>query len=510
MPQKLGSNSICFPLFYLAFDCQSENCLSRSFGYYIDYMEEYFEQARALLPIDLLRVAQSIEQAGGTVYLVGGWVRDFFLEKALNDYDLEVYGLDQETLTRLLKPLGRVSSVGKSFGILTLLVNDIHYDFAFPRTENKTGQGHKGFMVKPDPHLDFTTASARRDFTINSMGLRLPDMLLFDPHGGRGDLSQRILRHVSNAFSEDPLRALRAVQFAARFECNIHPATQELCRQQALAELSPERLFAEFKKLLLKAKRPSLGLEWMRKLGQLRFFPELLDMVAVPQDPQWHPEGDVWTHNCMVVDAAAQILAEESDTLTSDLDRCAHMFGALCHDLGKPSTTQYRDGRWRSHAHDSLGDSVTRRFLGRLTNDLQLTETVCAFVREHLKPAMLYNRKEEIKAGAIRRLALKVDINKLVLVAKADHFGRTSSDALEKDFPAGDWLLEQSQTFDVLVNKPQPWLTGKSLLALGMQAGPEIGQLIKKSFELQLDGAFSTPSDTLEWAKKELSLKKSE
>src|SRR5690606_3365988 len=151
--------------------------------------------------------------------------------------------------------------VGKAFGVITMARDGAVYDFAFPRTERKTGEGHRGFDVTADPSLDFATASSRRDFTINAMGLRLPDFELVDCHGGRADLERGLLRHVSPAFSEDPLRALRAVQFAARFGFDIHPSTQALCAAQPLDELPRERLFAEFKKLLLLAARPSIGLE---------------------------------------------------------------------------------------------------------------------------------------------------------------------------------------------------------------------------------------------------------
>jgi len=453
-----------------------------------------------ILPKRLLEIAADINQTGGAIYLVGGWVRDFLLDIPCHDYDLEVYGLDMERLFNILMRHAKPNLVGKAFGVITMRIEGMNFDFAFPRTENKTGPGHKGFAVTADPTLTFAAASARRDFTINAMGIQIPAMELIDPHGGHRDLRAKLLRHVSAAFSEDPLRVLRAVQFAARFELDIAPETQELCRRLPLAELPMERIFGEFKKLLLKAVRPSLGLEWMRKLGLLSYFPELGDLIGVQQEPEWHPEGDVWIHNNMVIDEAAKLRRDEY----GEFGNLALMLGALCHDFGKPAATVFSEGRWRSPAHDVRGEAPTRSFLDRLTRETALVEEVVVFVREHLKPALLYKARAEVKPSAIRRLALRVDIEKLVRVARADHFGRTTPDALARQFPAGEWLLEQSRLLNVLDEKPKPYLTGKFLLTLGMKPGPEIGKLIAESFELQLEGDLADMESAQEWARARL------
>lgn len=455
-----------------------------------------------ILPPRLLEIAEEIGRSGGQIYLVGGWVRDFLLDCPSQDFDLEVYGLEMEKLFNILTRYAKPNLVGKAFGVITMRIDGRAYDFAFPRTENKTGPGHKGFAVSADPFLTFPQASSRRDFTINSMGLRLPDLELADPHGGRRDLEARVLRHVSRAFSEDPLRVLRAVQFAARFELDIAPETQDLCRTLSLSELPMERIWGELRKLLLKARRPSLGLEWMRKLGLLDYFPELKALIGVQQDPEWHPEGDVWIHNNMVVDEAAKLRRFD----LGESENLALMLGALCHDFGKPLTTVFSEGRWRSPGHDVRGEEPTRSFLARLTREADLVETVVGFVREHLKPALLYRARHEVKASAIRRLALKVDIEKVVRVARADHFGRTTPDALAREFPAGDWLLDQSRRLDVLDSKPKPWLTGKQLLTLGAKPGPEMGRLIAEGFELQLEGELADAEAALAWAKARLGL----
>ena len=202
----------------------------------------------------------------------------------------------------------------------------------------------------------------------------------------------------------------------------------------------------------------------------------------------------------MVVDQAALLRHE----LESESDRLSLMLGALCHDLGKPATTVHSEDRWRSPAHDVRGEAPTRSFLARITREIDLVQTVVAYVREHLRPALLHKARHEIKPGAIRRLALRVDIEKLVRVAKADHLGRTTEESMEGLFPAGDWLLEQSQKLDVLTQKPKPFLTGQYLLSLGMKPGPEMGELIRESFELQLEGEISDITAAEEWAKKKM------
>ncbi len=453
----------------------------------------------SILPKPLLEIAQAIGASGGRLYLVGGWVRDFLLGRVCHDYDLEFYGIDMETLFHILSPFGSPNLVGKAFGVINIRILNHNYDFAFPRTESKTAPGHKGFAVKSDPSLTFAIASSRRDFTVNAMGLLVPDMTLVDYHGGYSDLQARLLRHVSPAFGEDPLRVMRAIQFAARFEFDIHPDTQELCRRLSLDELPAERLFGEFKKLLLRAQRPSIGLDWMRRLGLLPYFPELESLIGVQQDPEWHPEGDVWVHTLMVVDEAAKIRDAEDD---GEFWNLALMLGALCHDLGKPLCTAFSEGRWRSPGHDVRGEGPTRSFLARITRETALIDTVVTYVREHLRPALLYNARHEVKPGAIRRLALRVDIEKLVRVARADHFGRTTADALAREFPAGDWLLEMSRNLNVLEVKPEPWLSGKYLLSLGLKPGPAVGELIRESFDLQLEGELTSREEAEAWARR--------
>ena len=428
----------------------------------------------------VLDIARAVDAAGGRALAVGGYVRDGLLGHASKDWDIEVFGLDLDALQAVLERFGRVIAVGRAFGVLRLAELDV--DFSLPRRDSKVGPGHRGFDVEVDPTLDFETASRRRDLTVNSMGLDPLTEELLDPHGGRADLEAGILRAVDTAtFPEDPLRGLRVAQFSARLLMEPDAELVALCRQLDLSEVSPERILEEFRKLLLQGMRPSLGLAFLRGSGLLRHFPELEALVGVPQDPAWHPEGDVWTHNLMVIDEAAGLRRGDADDL-------ALMFGALCHDLGKPATTVVREGRIRSPSHSKAGIAPTRALLERMRAPHELVERTCALVEHHLAPALF--DKDGAKARAYRRLSRQlgssgVAMELLARVARADHFGRTTPDALARDFAAGDRFLARARDLEVVEEAPRDVVQGRHLIARGLTPGPRFGVLLARCREVQ-------------------------
>lgn len=442
------------------------------------------------------RIAEEVAAAGGRAYHVGGTVRDALLGRDRADgpdYDVEVYGLPLADLEALLRRHGRTEAVGRSFGILKFAAAGGEIDFSLPRRESKTGRGHRGFLVDLDPGIEPAEACARRDFTVNAMMMDVLTGEVLDFHGGREDLAARVLRHTSPAFDEDPLRVYRLMQLAGRLEFDAAPETLALCRDIDLGPLAPERVFAEFEKLLLGARRPGLGLAVAREAGVLEYHPELKAMVGCPQDPEWHPEGDVWEHTLMVVDRAA---AMRNGDRRHDL---ALMFTALCHDLGKPATTRRRQGRIVSPNHSEEGLAPTRRFLERLTRDRDLIERVVELVRLHLRPAEYYRSRHRIRNGTVRRLALETNIAELVEVARADHLGRTTPDALAGEFPAGEWLLERAAELSVEKEPPRPVLMGRHLLERGWQPGPALGEILEAAYAAQLEGAFDDLDGALDW-----------
>ena len=438
-------------------------------------------------------VARAIDAAGGRAIAVGGHVRDRLLGRESKDWDVEVFGLDLDELQGILARFGRVIAVGRAFGVLRLPELDV--DFSLPRRDSKVGPGHRGFDVEADPTLDFETAARRRDLTVNSMGLDLLTEEILDPHGGRADLEHGTLRAVDAAtFPEDPLRGLRVAQFSARLLMEADAELLALCRQLDLSEVSPERILEEFRKLLLKGVRPSLGLAFLRESGLLRFFPEIEALIDVPQDATWHPEGDVWTHNLMVVDEAARLRR-------GDAEDAALMFGALCHDLGKPGTTVVHDGRVRSPSHSKAGIAPTRSLLARMRAPNELVERTCALVEHHLAPALF--DKDGAKARAYRRLSRQlgssgVSMELLARVARADHLGRTTAEALAREFPAGDRFLVRARELAVVEEPPRDAVLGRHLIARGMAPGPSFAPLLARCREVQDERGWRDPDRILD------------
>ena len=430
--------------------------------------------------------------AGGRPYIVGGAVRDVVLGLPVEEFDVEVFGLAPDRLKDALSSVGQVNAVGEAFTVykVTGLEGVGAVDVSIPRRDSKVGPGHRGIAVSGDPSLSLEEAARRRDFTINAVLFDPFTRTIVDPHGGQADLAARRLRAVDAAtFVEDPLRALRAVQLAARFELAVDPATARLCMSMPLAELPAERVFGEMDKLLLKARRPSIGLALLREWRMLDVVaPELLPLPDTPQEAEWHPEGDVWTHTLLAIDQAALQIA--------DLDRpraLTVMLATLCHDLGKPATTRFEDGRVRSKGHEEAGLEPTRRLLDRWNVHTLLgydvRGQVLALVGNHLKPYQLYKDREQVTDGAIRRLSAKCEAVLLHRVASADCLGRTPGQFSTEPM---DWFLRRAQELDVAQRPPEPILKGRDLLALGLTPGPEIGRILRAVYERQLDGAVTT------------------
>jgi tRNA nucleotidyltransferase (CCA-adding enzyme) len=321
-----------------------------------------------LVPPELARILRQTPELR-TAFLVGGCVRDALLGHPGKDYDVEVFGVGYEELAQALSRWGRVDLVGQSFGVVKLTTGGEHsFDFTIPRRDSKIAAGHKGFAVEFDPSVTPAEAAARRDFTINSLMFDPRAEKILDFFGGERDLQQRILRHTSPAFVEDPLRVLRGMQFAGRF--NLTPAheTIELCRQikGSFAELAGQRVRDEWFKWAEKSGVPSAGLKFLAATQWIEHFPEIRALIGTPQEPEWHPEGDVFIHTCHCCDAMSRLPAWRS---ADPETRIVLMLAILAHDFGKPATTHeaVKDGRTRivSPGHDALGGDLAKVFLGR-------------------------------------------------------------------------------------------------------------------------------------------------
>lgn len=463
------------------------------------------------LPAELSPVLAALTGVGRP-RIVGGAVRDWLLGLEPKDFDLEVGGTSFADLHRVLAPLGATDVVGRSFGVIKLrLASGAEYDVSLPRRESKTGSGHRGFAVQPDPTLNDTEAAARRDFTINALSWDPAGGVLIDPHGGAADLRSRRLRHIGPAFAEDPLRVLRGMQLAGRFNLSLDPATAALCRsiKSAYAELPVERVWQEWAKWAEKCAfplgRPSAGLRVLAESGWLSCFPELSALVGCQQDPEWHPEGDVFTHTAHACDA----LARDPEWLAAPpRRRRLLMLAVLLHDVGKPACTHLAEKRgrlrWTSPGHEPAGVTPAETFLRRIGAPLDHAPLITPHVANH----MVHHQggPAGLGANAIRRLARRIapaSITDLTLVMRADCNGRPPLDSPDT-LALVDRLRSDADALAISDASPQAILLGRHLLAIGLQPGPAFKSILENAFEAQLDGAFHDESSALIWLRNNL------
>ena len=420
-------------------------------------------------------VAERVSDAGGRVYYVGGFVRDGILGKENKDVDIEVHGISCEQLEKILGSIGSKTKMGASFGIFGLKGYGI--DIAMPRTEKATGRGHKDFEVFVDPFIGPKKAAERRDFTMNAL---MQDVLtgeILDYFGGIKDLRDGIIRHVNDeSFAEDPLRVLRAAQFAARFNFEIADETARLCSGMGLSSLSRERIMGELEKALLKAEKPSVFFEELRKMNQLSYwFPELEALIAVPQDPKHHPEGDVWNHTMLTLDCAAKLRE-------AAVNKTGYMISALCHDFGKAVATEFVNGGIHAYMHEYKGLELIRNFVGRLSKENALMKYVLNMAELHMRPNMMVHQHSSDKAF-MRMFDSSVEPDDLLLLAEADYHG---SKGLGNYDEIKSVLKEKLEIYRELMAKP--YVQGADLVAAGMSPGPEFREALDYAHKLRLAG----------------------
>ncbi|MEP7355084.1 MAG: HD domain-containing protein [Acidobacteriota bacterium] len=456
------------------------------------------------LPLPVIEIIRELRTAGYRAILVGGVVRDTLLgTEPTKDIDIEVYGVTFEQLTAILQRHGRVDLVGQSFGVAKLTAGSATYDFSVPRRDSKLGAKHRDFQATFDPQITPKEAASRRDFTINAMAWDPVEETLLDFFGGEEDLRNRVLRATSDAFSEDPLRVLRGMQFACRFDLTLDPATATMCQSIAgqYDTLAGERVAAEFMKWALQAPRPGRIAGYLKSSGWERHFPEIAQLAGVPQDPGWHPEGDVDTHTMLVVDAAAAIAAREG--LSGDA-RAVLLFSALSHDFAKPATTQLRerDGlmRWSSWGHEAAGGPLARGFLKRIHIKSYIVDQVVPLVENHLAASTI---GRDLTTRAVRRLAVRLapaSIDQLMLLIEADHSGRPP---LPGGLPENALRIQEAAHQNaVRQGPPAPLVLGRHVLPyFEDKPGRHIGEVTEAAYQAQLDGEFSDEAAALVWLK---------
>lgn len=455
-----------------------------------------------------LKICKAVKERGGIALVVGGFARDAALAKfgynlKPKDIDLEVYGVEQDVLREILERLGRVEITGEAFMVFKLRTDKMSksstLDISIPRRDSKTGKGHKGFKVEGDPNMLIKEAARRRDFTINALALDPLTGQILDFYGGIEDIKIKTLRVTDEKlFGDDSLRVLRGAQFAGRFGFDIDPKTAEICRSLDLTDLPKERIGEEWLKLLMKSDKPSIGLEAMFKLGVLdKLHPEVKALIGVLQSPKYHPEGDVWTHTKLVVDAAAQIAKEQN---LNDENKLVLMLSALCHDFGKPVTTKTEDdGRITSHEHETKGLPIAENFLKLLNINQDLIKKILLLIADHMTVHL--HRGKSLPDTAIRRLARRLypaTIRELADLATANVRG---SLRVEKEYPEAEALAARAEKLAVKDSKPAPLIMGRDLLEIGFKQGIKVGEVLREIGELQIEGKITNSDEAKNYAR---------
>jgi len=427
--------------------------------------------------------------ARGRIYEVGGAVRDRFLTPDLKvkDRDYLVTGIPYDDLTSLLRRHGRVDLVGRSFGVIKFTEHrcdqSLTFDVALPRREHSTGVGHKDFAVDFDPQLPVEVDLTRRDFTINAMAVALDNEQLIDPLGGLTDLRERRLRMTSpESFPEDPLRMLRAIQFAARFEFDVEPDTFAAIRAQAtlIRTVSAERINEELVKMLTLSERPSIGFRLMHQSGLLsEILPELDAGVGVTQPGGYHAH-DVFEHTLRCIDACDR--------------RLTLRLAALFHDIEKPRSKRLTEDGATFYGHETLGAETARRVMARLRFSHDLTDEVVSLVDRHMFTTAVTDK-------GLRRLVRKVGVDlifDLLDLRRADVVAQGMGGRTE-DVDAFELQIREE-----LLRKP-PFsysdlaLDGRDIMSMfDIRQGPLVGEILEYLLEQVLDNPESNTRESLE------------
>ncbi|MDN5106269.1 CCA tRNA nucleotidyltransferase [Aliarcobacter butzleri] len=380
------------------------------------------------LPKILIKILNDLQELGSKPILVGGCVRDSFLNKKIKDYDIEIFNFNSlEILEKSLKKFGNVNLVGKSFGVLTLKIDEYDFDFSLPRIEKKVGNSHQDFEVSTNANLSFKEAAIRRDFTINAIGYDYFKNEILDPFGGTNDLKNKIIKHIDDkTFVEDSLRVYRSVQFASRFEFKIDQNTKILCKKIVssgeLKFLPKERVFEELKKLFLKSKKPSLGLNLLKEFN----------IMNIEQ-------------NLEEIDNLAFILKDKN----YDNFRKLYLFyTCLC---------------------KGMDEDKTFSFIKNLTDDKKFIKNILTLNETNLT--------NDIKI--LKRLSLKLKLEDLIVLNQA--FKNQIS--LE--------VFEILKSLDILNTPIKPLVLGKDLIKLGFVPSEKFKEILDFAFDLQIEDDLS-------------------
>ena len=418
-------------------------------------------------------IATELAKVGITSYYVGGCVRDAVLGLASDDIDVcLVGGSNFEDVHVILNKFGQAKLVGESFPVWK--INDSsgqEYDFALARTEQKNGASRKDFALNFGASVTIKDDLLRRDLTINAIAQNVLTGEIIDPFNGVGHLENKVAHPVSSAFAEDTLRVLRAARFIARFRLTPTNELIEMCRGLVPTDISNERVGKELTKLLSQTNTPSMFFRFLKEVDWLKYhFAELDTLVGLPQEKQWHPEGDVFEHTMHCMDAA-----------TTPFMRVT----MLCHDLGKATTTKMIGGKWKAPGHAKAGVEPTLAMLKRIVfGDSKLQNQIAMLVETHMFHVNQQFTRKAVGRMINRLASVGLSFDDLVEVCRCDVSGRPP-------LPGFVPYIGQdiAENFEVQKGKQiKPIVTGTMLREIGIKPGPELGQILARLYEEQIAG----------------------
>lgn len=423
-----------------------------------------------------------LQEAGFIAYWAGGCVRDLIIGRHAKDFDIATNAVPDKVVE--LFP-GAVA-VGKCFGVVRVPVEGNWYEVATFRQDAEYLDGRRPSAVTfSDPETD----AQRRDFTVNALFYDPLKGQVIDFVSGREDIDHRVIRAVGNPrerFREDHLRLLRAVRFAATLDFVLDPDTAAAIREWAtkVSAVSAERVREELSRLWVEARRAGDALILLRELGLLQvILPEVAAMHGVEQPPQYHPEGDVFQHTVVMLN-------------DMDTDDYRLAWAVLLHDVGKPPTAQFKDGRWRFECHAAVGAEATRAILQRLRFSTDDTDEITHMVSNHMR----FIDVKSMRRATLRRIVGAPTFHSEMELHRLDC--SSSHGDLENYHYLGDFHRQMASE-PVL---PPPWITGREIMALGIPEGREVGVWRKKAYDAQLEGTHPDRESLLEWIRKEIAV----
>lgn len=427
-----------------------------------------------------VEVVRRLQAVGHTAFWAGGCVRDIILGRVPKDYDVATDAVPD----RVVALFDRAVAVGKCFGVVRVPVGDCWYDVATFRQDHAYTDGrHPTAISFSDPETD----AQRRDFTINALFLDPVRGVMIDYVNGRADLEGRLVRTVGVAadrFREDHLRMLRAVRFAATLDFTMDPDTADAIRATAwrMTEVSAERIRDELSRIWTEAVRAGDALRQLEATGLLSvILPEVVAMKGVEQPPEFHPEGDVFTHTVLMLNTLR----------TSDVQLA---WAALLHDVGKPPTAKLIDGRFRFERHANVGAVMARDILGRLRFPNDAIDAITFMIGNHMR----FVKTSEMRRATLRRLVGAPTFPAELELHRVDC---ESSHGDLENYHHLQGFLEQMRTEPVL---PDPWINGYDVIELGIPSGPEVGYWRKKAYDAQLEGIVQNRDELLVWLRDQM------